>query len=190
MALWMGRHWSSVFGELRVHPVAKWLRAGVDGTVVVDSRSARIVWEPRRVVASYAVPTGDVAAELVPYDGPAAEEDPHQLGDLPPVLDPTTPFTAHSAPGRALTLRVDGRELPGAAFEPDDPDLAGYLVLDWDAFDSWWEEDEEVLGHPHDPFDRIDCLQSSRHVVVSLDGVVLADSSRPVLLFETPLPVR
>ncbi len=46
------------------------------------------------------------------------------------------------------------------------------------------------MGHPHDPFDRIDLLRSSRHVVVSSDGVVLADTTRPTLLFETPLPTR
>jgi len=54
----------------------------------------------------------------------------------------------------------------------------------------WHEEDERVIGHPHDPFDRIDCLRSSRHVVISLDGQVLADTTRATLLFETPLGMR
>jgi uncharacterized protein (DUF427 family) len=54
----------------------------------------------------------------------------------------------------------------------------------------WLEEDEEVGGHPRDPYKRVDALPSSRHVVVSLDGVVLADTASPVLLFETSLPTR
>ncbi len=78
----------------------------------------------------------------------------------------------------------------GAAFAPDDPALQGHVVLDWNAFDLWREEDEVVMGHPHDPFERIDVLRSSRPVVVSSEGVVLADSARPTLLFETPLPTR
>jgi len=85
---------------------------------------------------------------------------------------------------------VAGRTLAGSAFAPDDPDVEGYLILDWRAFAVWREEEDLVLGHPHDPFDRIDCRQSSRHVVVSADGVTLADSTRPVLLMETPLPLR
>jgi uncharacterized protein (DUF427 family) len=71
-----------------------------------------------------------------------------------------------------------------------DGDLAGYVQVDWNAVDRWLEEDEEVLGHPRDPFHRIDIRQSSRHVVVSLDGDVVAESRRPMLLFETGLPVR
>jgi uncharacterized protein (DUF427 family) len=89
-----------------------------------------------------------------------------------------------------LTLRTSAGDLPGAAFAPDDPDLAGHVVLDWDAFPQWYEEDEPVVAHPHDPFDRIDCLRSSRHVVVAAEGVVLAESRRATLLFETPLPTR
>lgn len=71
-----------------------------------------------------------------------------------------------------------------------DDDLAGYVQVDWTAVDRWLEEDEELVGHPRDPFHRIDIRQSSRHVVVSLDGEVVAESRRPVLLFETGLPVR
>ena len=56
--------------------------------------------------------------------------------------------------------------------------------------DAWFEEDEEVFVHPRDPHKRIDALRSSRHVVVEIDGVAVADSVRPVLLFETGLPVR
>jgi uncharacterized protein (DUF427 family) len=82
--------------------------------------------------------------------------------------------------------------------EDVDPDLVasgkarsdGLLRLDWDAVDSWFEEDEEIFGHPRSPYHRVDALRSSRHVRVELDRVVLAESSSPVLLFETALPTR
>ena len=76
--------------------------------------------------------------------------------------------------------------MPG--FRLADADLAGYVVLDFGAFDAWYEEDEPNVGHPRDPFHRIDVLASSRHVRLELDGQVLAESSRPTLLFETMLP--
>lgn len=191
MAVQMSSLVMSVLSELRVHPIAKWIRASTGGETVVSSTHALIVWEPRRVVPSYAVPVTDVNAQLVPASGSSGVERPVQLrAGGPPVLTPGTPFSVHSCPGKALTIRTSAGELDGAAFAPSDPALEGYVVLDWAAFDQWREEDEVVMGHPHDPFDRIDVLPSSRHVVVSSDGVVLANSTRPTLLFETPLTTR
>jgi len=72
----------------------------------------------------------------------------------------------------------------------DDPDLAGLVLVPFDAADKWLEEDEVMLGHARDPFARLDVRQSSRHVRVEKHGELLAESNRPVLLFETGLPVR
>ncbi len=74
--------------------------------------------------------------------------------------------------------------LPGAAV------LAGMCSVRMDALDEWWEEDEQVHGHPTDPFHRVDVRASSRHVVVSAGDTVLADSTAPLALFETGLPTR
>jgi uncharacterized protein (DUF427 family) len=191
MAVRMAELVSGAIPELRIHPVRQRIRAQVDGTTVVDSTRAVLVWEPRRVVASYAVPVADVAGELVAFEGAAGEERPVRLDEkAAPVLDPRTPFTAHSCPGSSLSIRTGTGRLEGAAFAAADPDLDGYVVLDWDAFSGWLEEDQPVMGHPHDPFDRVDCLRSSRHVRLEANGVVLADSHRPTMLLETPLPVR
>ena len=182
-----------IFGaidDLRVHPIRKWIRATVGTRTVVDTRQARLVWEPRRVVGSYAVPEEHVDGTLVPAPVTPGAERPVSLEEGPPVLDPSSPFAAHTASGTALTIHTPDADLPAAAFRPDDPDLAGYVILDWDAFTQWYEEDEPVMGHPHDPFDRIDCLRSSRRVQIATDGLTLADSTRPTLLFETPLPTR
>ena len=56
--------------------------------------------------------------------------------------------------------------------------------------DAWFEEDEEVFTHPRDPYTRVDILPSSRHVRVEVDGVTVAESTSPRLLFETGLPAR
>jgi uncharacterized protein (DUF427 family) len=66
----------------------------------------------------------------------------------------------------------------------------GLVEIVWNAADQWLEEDEELLGHAHDPFHRIDALRTSRHIRVSLSGQLLADTTSAVALFETRLPTR
>ena len=46
-------------GELRHEPTGKRIRAVLDGGTVADTTRALLVWEPRRIVPSYAVPAGD-----------------------------------------------------------------------------------------------------------------------------------
>jgi len=185
----------SGFGQLRHEPTAKRIRAVLGGDTVVDSTRAALVWEPRRIVPSYAVPAEDVRGELVPAGSAAAgpgDDVGVALADVTAlrVLDPRVPFSVHSTSGEAVDLRMAGQVRPGAGFRPADPDLAGLVILDFGAFDTWYEEDEQNVGHPRDPYHRIDVLPSSRQVRLELDGEVLAASSRPSLLFETMLPTR
>jgi len=74
--------------------------------------------------------------------------------------------------------------------EYDEPLLEGYVTVPWSDADHWFEEDEEAFIHPRDPFTAVHALESTRHVELALDGVRLADSRAPVLLFETGLPTR
>ncbi|HYB34408.1 MAG TPA: DUF427 domain-containing protein [Mycobacterium sp.] len=169
-------------GSLRYEPTEKRLRVYLADELVADTRNGRLVWEPRRVVPTYAVPESDVSARL---------ETAGRVADLSDqsLLYPTNPFAAHTCPGEMLDVVVAGARRMAAAFRPNDPDLAGYVVFDFAAFE-WREEDEPIVAHPHDPFKRIDILASSRHIRLELDGRLLAESSRPLLLFETLLPVR
>jgi uncharacterized protein (DUF427 family) len=181
MSLNVGDEMMRLLGVLRHEPTDKWIRARLGGRVVVDSRAALLLWEPRRIVPTYAVPDEDVRAELVPVE-PAPDSDV-------PVLHPGIPFAVHSTPGQTYDVRVGGDVRERAAFRPDDTDLAGHVVLDFDAFD-WTEEDEPVFSHPRDPFSRVDARRSSRHVVIERDGVLLAESHAPTLVFETKLHPR
>jgi uncharacterized protein (DUF427 family) len=186
---------ASGFGQLRHEPTAKRIQALLGGETVVDSTRTVLVWEPRRIVPSYAVPVEDMRGELVPAGqaaGAPGDDVGVALADVTAlrVLDPSVPFTVHSAEGEMVDVHAAGQRRPGAGFRPADPDLAGLVILDFGAFDAWYEEDELNVGHPRDPFHRIDVLPSSRQVRLELDGQVLAVSSRPVLLFETMLPAR
>jgi uncharacterized protein (DUF427 family) len=70
------------------------------------------------------------------------------------------------------------------------PGLDDHVAFPWDDLDAWFEEDEELIAHAIDPYHRVDVRRSSRHVVVSAGGVVLADTTRARALFETGLPTR
>ena len=182
-------------GQLRYEPVDKRIRGVIDGQVVIDTEHALLVWEPKRVVPSYAVPAEELEGLTSSPTEPAADEPappevavPH-MGDRP-VYDPSVPFAVHTTAGAALDLRVAGAERPAAAFQPADDALSGYVIVDFDACDEWFEEDERNVGHPRDPFHRIEIVHSSRSVRVERDGELLAASTRPYLLLEAPLPIR
>ncbi len=164
---------------MRTEPIDKRVRGIVNGTVVVDSRQPLLFWEDGFPVPNYAYDPADVRTDLLV---PSASEPPKRFDFFGP----------HGPVAETFDLVLDGRTLSGAAWRRDDPALADRIVLSWQPglLDSWLEEDEAVGGHPRDPYHRVEVLNSSRHVVVSLDGVTLAESRRPVLLFETSLPTR
>ena len=184
---------------LRYEPIDKRIRATLGEATVIDSTRAMLVWEPKRVVPTYAVPVEDVAGQILSL--PRSETGDPDAHGVPPmgapqlagrvVFDPSVPFDVRTTEGEPLAIRAGAAGAhEAAAFRADDPALAGYVIVDFDGFDAWYEEDERNVGHPRDPFHRIDIVHSSRHVRVERDGVLLAESTRPRLLFEPPLPVR
>jgi len=195
MALSMTKQLMSVLPQLRFQPTSKRVRvrlAGVDtgGVEIADTTRAMLIWEPMRIVASYAIPEADIAADL--HTGPVApvpEHRPVGFGDDPSgLLDPSIPFAVHTGDGEVLTVQTSVGDRENAAFRLADPDLSGYVVLDFAAFDLW-EEDEPIISHPRDPFHRIDVRPSSRRVRLEHNGVVLADSARGQWLFEGTFPM-
>ena len=68
--------------------------------------------------------------------------------------------------------------------------LSSTVRFEWAALDAWYEEDEQVFVHPRSPYVRVDALRSTRRVRVEVDGVDVAASSSPVMVFETGLPTR
>lgn len=179
-------HHGHAVPQLAFEPVPMRLRAFVADELALDTQRGVLVWEPRRIVPVYAVPLDDLQLKLEPTDPPP---EPPDLDALPAMLGPDS-FEPHTTAGTVVDLVSGTGRLARAGFRPDDPDLAGLVVLDFPALDRWLAEDEELVGHPHDPFKRIDVLTSHRHVEVSLDGTVLASTDNAQLLLETYLPVR
>jgi uncharacterized protein (DUF427 family) len=152
-----------------VEPVPRRVRALLGGRVVLDTTRARYGWEWPGY-PQFHVPLEDVDQDLLVDEG--ADED-RPLGRA-----------------RRYGLRAGAAERPAAGWCYADGDVAGHLRFRWEALDAWFEEDEEVFVHPRNPYPRVDALRSQRSVRVELDGVLLAESSSPVLLFETGLPTR
>lgn len=160
-------------GRIRIEPSAKRVRAYLGGDVVADTTRPTLVWEIPYYPAYY-FPAEDVRTDLLHADGGVAHSP--SRGD-----------------GRTFTVRAGGKEAPGGALRYEDSpieELRELIRLQWDAMDAWFEEDEEVFTHPRDPYTRVDILSSSRHVRVEVDGMTIAESASPRLLFETGLPPR
>jgi uncharacterized protein (DUF427 family) len=167
------KHQDSAFeGGIRTEPGTKRVRAYLGGEPVADTTRPLLVWEVPYYPAYY-FPAADVRAELLEPDGEVARSDQGEA--------------------RRFTVAAGGKRVAGAALRYEDSPveaLRGTIRLEWGAMDAWFEEDEQVFTHPRDPYTRIDVLPSSRHVRVEVDGVTVAESSSPRLLFETGLPVR
>jgi uncharacterized protein (DUF427 family) len=155
-----------------VEPVPRRIQAFLGGEKVLDTTQALYVWE-WPYYPQYYIPLADVRRDLLIPEGDTQQTgrgvtEPHGLraGGI---------HRSHAA--RILTNSpVDG--------------LTGTVRFDWAALDAWFEEDEQVFVHPRSPYVRIDALRSNRPVRVELEGIVLADSPSPVMVFETGLPTR
>jgi uncharacterized protein (DUF427 family) len=159
--------------KVKVERAGKRIRAYLGGELVADTIAPLLVWEVP-YYPTYYFPSADVAAELLD-EGAGAVHSPSR-GDA-----------------TVLTVAAGASRAPAGALRYQDSpieELRGTVRLQWDAMEAWFEEDEEVYTHARDPYTRVDILASSRKVRVRVDGVEVADSSNPRLLFETGLPVR
>jgi uncharacterized protein (DUF427 family) len=159
-------------GRVRVESGQKRVRVYLAGELVADTIRPLLVWENPHYPAYY-LPVEDVRATLAPTGG--TEHSPSR-GDA-----------------ELYDVKVTGATAAGAARRyPASPiaELRNAVRVDWDAMDEWLEENEPVYTHPRDPHTRVDILASSRHVQIVVDGVTVADSHQPHILFETGLPPR
>jgi uncharacterized protein (DUF427 family) len=159
-------------GRVRVEDGPKRVRVYLGGELVADTTHVKLVYEVP-YYPQYYFPVADVRTEL---------------------LQPTDTVTHSPSRGDEHHFTVaTGRSqaVDAASRYPDSPieQLRDLVRFDFAAM-QWFEEDEEIFVHPRNPTTRIDVLDSSRHVQVVIEGVTIADSHRPRLLFETGLPTR
>jgi uncharacterized protein (DUF427 family) len=160
---------------LFAEPLRRRMRVKFGGAAIADSEDVVLLHEPGRYPVAY-FPLGDVA------DG---------------VLEPAEHTTRHRDLGATSwhTVRAGTLSTPRAAWQHTDlPDYAselkGRVAFGWRAMDAFYEEDERILGHAADAYHRIDIRQTSRHLVVRHEGRMIADSTRPLALYESGFAPR
>jgi uncharacterized protein (DUF427 family) len=158
--------------EIRVEHGRKRVRILLAGELVADTTAPLLVWEAP-FYPTYYVPAADVVAKLIP-----AGADTH------PSMGDAELFTV-AVPGGTTAERAARKYPAGPVRQVHDA-----IRFEWNAMTEWLEEDEPVYTHARDPHTRVDILASSRHIRVEIDGVTVADSRSPRILFETGLPPR
>ena len=158
----------------KFEPTWRWIRGKLDGETVADSRRAMLMLESPGEV-DYYFPIEDVRQDLL------------QESDY-------SETSGYRGTRRFWHVQVGDHVVENAAwsYHPKDrrPDLSGYIAFKWRAMDHWYEEEEEVYLHARNPYHRVDTIASSRHVEIFIDGVKVADTERPLLLFETSTRTR
>ncbi|HET6532070.1 MAG TPA: DUF427 domain-containing protein [Actinoplanes sp.] len=146
-----------------VEPTARRIRVRLGGRIVADSERALLLIQfgGKDYLPTYYLPMDDVRPGVL-----VDERD-----------------------GR-WSVTTGRHRVDGAAWTNDEfPELKGHVTFSWKLLD-WYEEDEQVFEHARSPYHRVDTLRSSRRVEVFVGGDRVANSIRPLLLFETSLPVR
>jgi uncharacterized protein (DUF427 family) len=158
-----------------IEAVPQRVRAVFNGETVVDTRGAKVLYESN-IPGQWYIPEADVRSDL---------------------LTPTATSTRCPFKGDASywTLTVGDRSEPDVCWGYPTPlegvaEIAGMRAFYLDRMDAWYEEDEQVFGHPRDPYHRCDARRSSDRVTVRIGGEIVAETDKPVKVFETSLPPR
>jgi uncharacterized protein (DUF427 family) len=148
-----------------IEPTARRIRVRLGNTLVADSEQALLLIQfgGKDFLPTYYLPVSDVRP------GALVDEDDD---------------------GGRWAVAAGGLRADGAAWDNDEfPELKGHVTFSWKLLD-WYEEDEQVFEHARSPYHRVDTLRSSRRVEVFVGADRVANTIRPLLLFETGLPVR
>ena len=160
---------------LFAEPLRRRMRVRFADSWIADSQDIVLLHEPGRYPVAY-FPVGDVA------DG---------------VLEPEERTTRHTDLGTTswYTARAGDRSKPRAAWQHTElpgyaSELKGRIAFAWRAMDAFYEEGQRIVGHAADPSHRIDIRQTSRHITVRDGDRVIADTTRPLALYESGFAPR
>jgi uncharacterized protein (DUF427 family) len=160
---------------LYAEPLRRRMSASFGGQQVAQSDDVLLLHEPGRYPVAY-FPKADVVDGLLQLTDRVTEH---------PELGTTTWYG----------LKYGDREARRGAWKHTDPPAFAAMFRDrvafaWHAMDAFREEAERVIGHASDPYHRIDIRQSDRHLVVRYTEAVVADTHRPLVLYESGFAPR
>lgn len=160
---------------LFAEPLRRRLRVKLANEWIADSEDVVLLHEPGRYPVAYFA----------------------LAGVRPGVLVSENRTTQHSDFGDTewFTVAVGDRRVARAAWQfAALPEFAGIfrgrVAFAWRAMDAFFEEEERIVGHAADAYHRIDIRQSARHLVVTDGARVVADTKRPLALYESGFAPR
>jgi uncharacterized protein (DUF427 family) len=160
---------------LYVEPLRRRMRVLFGGKWIADSENVLLLFEPGRYPIAY-FPKSDISPDTL-------QRSEHTTGH--PDLGTTSWYTVRGGDKTAARGVWQHSELPAYANE-----LQDRIAFAWPAMDAFYEEDERIMGHAADSYHRIDIRQTSRHLVVRHDDRIVADTKRPIVLYESGFAPR
>jgi uncharacterized protein (DUF427 family) len=160
---------------LYVEPLRRRMRVLFGGTWIADSEQVLLLFEPGRYPVAY-FPKTDVSPEILALTDHATQH---------PDLGVTSWYTVRAGEHTAIRGAWQHTALPAHASE-----LESRVAFAWHSMDAFYEEEERIVGHAADSYHRIDIRQTSRHLVVSDRNRVIADTTRPLVLYESGFAPR
>ena len=160
---------------LFAEPLRRRMRVRFGGQWVVDSEDVVLLHEPSHYPVAF-FPLDHVSEGVL-------------------VPEPRTTRHSELGPTAWFSVRAGGKHAERAAWQYTD--LPGYAAImrgrvafAWRSMDAFYEEDERIVGHAADPYHRNDIRQTSRHLVVRDGDRVIAETRRPVVLYESGFAPR
>ena len=165
----------SPYPRSEFEPSPKRVRVYFDSQIVADSKNMMLLREPDHLPL-YFFPETDVHTDFL------KSSDHTSQSEL-------------KGKGKYWHVQVSDKVADNAAFTfsnptGNGPNLEGFIAFAWNKMDAWFEEDEEVFYYARDPYKRVDILHSSRQIRVEIEGLAVAETKDPRLLFENGLPTR
>jgi uncharacterized protein (DUF427 family) len=160
---------------LFAEPLRRRMRVRFGGTWIADSEDVVLLHVPGRYPVAY-FPLADIT-------GGVLETSEHTIRHRD--LGATSWYTVRAGGHSKQRAAWQHTELPDYAGE-----LKGRAAFAWRAMDAFYEEDQRIVGHAADSYHRIDIRATSRHLVVRHDGQVIADTTRPLALYESGFAPR
>jgi uncharacterized protein (DUF427 family) len=160
---------------LYAEPLRRRMRVQFAGQWIAQSDDVVLLHEPGRYPVAY-FPEADIQSGILSREERATQH--AQLGD-------TAWFTVEVADRKAAHAAWQYTALPEYAAVLD-----GRVAFAWRGMDAFYEEDERIVGHAADAYHRIDIRSTSRHLVVRDGETVVADTRRPLALYESGFATR
>jgi len=160
---------------LYVEPLRRRMRVRFGGDWIADSENVLLLFEPGRYPMAY-FPEADISPETLQ----STERTSHH-----PDLGLTSWYTVQAGQQSAPRGAWRHIDLPVYASE-----LQARVAFAWHSMDAFYEEDERIVGHAADNYHRIDIRQTSRHLMVRQRDRIIADTKRPMVLYESGFAPR